>query len=123
MNSCIFCNLSKEKIILENEYTQAFFDEFPVSKGHMLIIPKRHVSSFFDLTKQEHDAVLELLQICKKKLEKLYAPNGYNIGVNIGEYAGQSIFHVHIHLIPRYKGDTPNPRGGIRGVIPSKQNY
>ncbi len=123
MGICIFCNLSKEKIYVENEFALAFFDEFPVNKGHTIIIPKRHVSSFFDLTKQEHDAVLELLQICKKKLEKLYAPNGYNIGVNIGEYAGQSIFHVHIHLIPRYKGDTPNPRGGIRGVIPSKQNY
>lgn len=110
-------------IIVENELALAFYDSFPVSAGHVLIIPKRHVASFFELSSEEYKSIIELLNKCKKILDSKYQPDGYNVGVNIGEAAGQSVFHVHMHLIPRYKGDVPKPRGGVRGVIPSKQSY
>lgn len=123
MKNCIFCDLSKEKIIIENELAQAFYDEFPVSKGHILIIPKRHVANFFELEQKELNGINSLILECKKIIDNKYSPDGYNIGVNVGEHAGQSVFHVHVHLIPRYKGDVANPKGGVRGVIPEKQNY
>jgi len=123
MKNCIFCDLPKEKIIIENELAQAFYDEFPVSKGHILIVPKRHVANFFELEQKELNDINSLILECKKIIDNKYSPDGYNIGVNVGEHAGQSVFHVHVHLIPRYKGDVANPKGGVRGVIPEKQNY
>lgn len=123
MKNCIFCDLPKEKIILENELARAFYDEFPVSKGHILIIPKRHIANFFELEQKELNDINSLILECKKIIDNKYAPDGYNIGVNVGKHAGQSVFHVHVHLIPRYKGDVADPKGGIRGVIPEKQNY
>lgn len=123
MKNCIFCDLPKEKIIIENELARAFYDEFPVSKGHILIIPKRHIANFFELEQKELNDINSLILECKKIIDNKYAPDGYNIGVNVGEHAGQSVFHVHVHLIPRYKGDVANPKGGVRGVIPEKQNY
>lgn len=123
-NKCPFCKVEKEReIIAESFRSIAFFDGFPVSLGHALIIPKRHVASFFDLTNEEQLDMLNLVNMVKSIIDEKYNPDGYNVGVNVGEAAGQSIFHVHMHLIPRYKGDVPNPRGGVRGVIPSKQNY
>ena len=123
-NKCPFCKAGSERdIIASSSLSIAFFDGFPVSRGHTLIIPRRHVASFFDLTKEEQLDILELADNVKIILEEKFHPDGYNVGVNIGEAAGQSIFHVHMHLIPRYKGDVPNPRGGVRGVIPTKQNY
>ena len=123
-NICPFCKAESEReIIASSSLSVAFFDGFPVSPGHALIIPKRHVSSFFDLSKEEQQDLLNLAERVKRIVEERYHPDGYNIGINVGEAAGQSIFHVHMHLIPRYKGDVPNPRGGVRGVIPSKQNY
>ena len=123
-NPCPFCRVESEReIIASSALSLAFFDGFPVSPGHTLIIPKRHVSSFFDLTKEEQLDLLQLADDVKLIIEERYHPDGYNIGVNVGESAGQSIFHVHMHLIPRYHGDVSNPRGGVRGVIPSKQNY
>ena len=123
-NICPFCKAESEReIIASSSLSVAFFDGFPVSPGHALIIPKRHVSSFFDLSKEEQRDLLNLAERVKRIVEERYHPDGYNIGINVGEAAGQSIFHVHMHLIPRYKGDVPNPRGGVRGVIPSKQNY
>ncbi len=123
-NPCPFCKAESEReIIASSSLSVAFYDGFPVSPGHALIIPKRHVASFFDLTKEEQLDLLKLVDEVKQLVEDTYHPNGYNIGVNVGEAAGQSIFHVHMHLIPRYQGDVPNPRGGVRGVIPSKQNY
>ena len=101
----------------------SFFDGFPVSPGHALIIPRRHVASFFDLTQEERQDMFNMVDEVKRILDDRFHPDGYNIGVNIGEAAGQSIFHVHLHLIPRYSGDVPNPRGGVRGVIPHKQSY
>ena len=123
MKNCIFCDLPKEKIIIENELARAFYDEFPVSKGHILIIPKRHIANFFELEQKELNDINSLILECKKIIDNKYSPDGYNIGVNVGEHAGQSVFHVHVHLIPRYKGDVANPKGGVRGVIPEKQNY
>lgn len=108
---------------LANEYGYVRPDKFPVSPGHTLIIPHRHVESFFDLRPAERDRLFELVEQAKAMLAMQHRPDGYNVGVNIGETAGQTVMHVHIHLIPRYAGDTPNPRGGVRGVIPAKQNY
>ncbi len=124
VNNCPFCKVESEReIIASSPLSVAFFDGFPVSPGHALIIPKRHVSSFFDLSQEERQDLLNLANSVKQIVEERYHPDGYNIGVNVGEAAGQSIFHVHMHLIPRYQGDVPNPRGGVRGVIPDKQNY
>ncbi|OIJ09316.1 diadenosine tetraphosphate hydrolase [Anaerobacillus arseniciselenatis] len=120
-NPCPFC--TPENIVLSNELAYAIFDIYPVNKGHLLIIPKRHVSGFFDTTTEEREAINELLEQGKSLLEEKYQPDGYNIGINCGETAGQTIFHVHVHLIPRYEGDMENPRGGVRGVIPEKRIY
>ena len=123
-NNCPFCKVESEReIIASSLLSVAFYDGFPVSPGHALIIPKRHVSSFFDLSKEERQDLLNMADSVKRILEERYHPDGYNIGINVGEAAGQSIFHVHMHLIPRYQGDVPSPRGGVRGVIPTKQNY
>jgi len=123
-NNCPFCKVESEReIIASTSLSIAFFDGFPVSPGHALIIPRRHVASFFDLTKDEQQDMLKLMDSVKNIIDEKYNPDGYNVGVNVGEAAGQSIFHVHMHLIPRYKGDVSNPRGGVRGVIPSKQSY
>ncbi len=111
------------EIICETATCVAFYDGYPVSPGHALIIPKRHVASYFDLTNHEREAMNVMLQYVKQKVDERYHPDGYNIGINVNEAAGQSVFHVHMHLIPRYKGDVPNPKGGVRGVIPSKQKY
>ena len=119
--TCVFCQITD--IVLENELALAFYDKYPVNKGHLLIIPKRHVEQYFDLTEQERIAIDELLFQGKKMLDEQYQPDGYNIGVNSGEAAGQTVFHVHVHLIPRYDGDMKDPRGGVRGVIPEKQVY
>lgn len=123
-NNCPFCNLAQHvEIICESEICVAFFDGYPVSPGHALIIPKRHVASYFDLTDEERKAMNAMLLEVKQKLDERFHPDGYNIGINVGEDAGQSVFHCHMHLIPRYKGDVPNPKGGVRGVIPNKQKY
>jgi diadenosine tetraphosphate (Ap4A) HIT family hydrolase len=123
-NNCPFCKVESEReIIASSALSLAFFDGFPVSPGHALIIPRRHVASFFDLTKEEKQDLLSLMDNVKRIIDERYNPDGYNIGVNVCEAAGQSVLHVHMHLIPRYKGDVPNPRGGVRGVIPAKQNY
>lgn len=125
MKDCLFCSWKeeKEKIIIENEMAFARYDEFAVSKGHILIMTKRHVKDFFETTLEERQAIFELIDKAKASIDKKYHPTGYNIGMNCGLSAGQSVMHVHVHLIPRYDGDVENPRGGIRGVIPQKQNY
>ena len=121
---CPFCNLNpKVGLVCESATAVAFFDGYPVSKGHTLIIPKRHVASYFDLTNHEQQALWLVVNHCKKLLTERFNPDGFNVGINVGEAAGQSVFHVHIHLIPRYKGDVENPKGGVRGVIPTKQKY
>ena len=108
MENCLFCEWKdeKEKIILENEYAFARFDEFPVSKGHILFMTKRHVKDFFETTAEEKNAIFELMDQAKAMLDEKYYPDGYNIGMNCGQAAGQSVMHVHVHLIPRYNGDS-----------------
>lgn len=121
---CIFCHLDQDReIIAENDLAIAFYDTFPVNPGHTLIIPKRHVANYFDLTDGEIVAMQSLLKQVKQIIEQRYSPDGYNIGVNVNMAGGQSIFHVHMYLIPRFFGDVENPKGGVRGVIPSKQKY
>ena len=120
-NGCPFC--SEDDSIIKSELAYARFDKFPVNPGHVLVIPRRHVSSFFETSQAERQEMLNFVDEMKLILDRRYAPDGYNIGVNIGETSGQTVMHVHVHLIPRYKGDIPNPRGGVRGVIPSKQSY
>lgn len=121
---CPFCHLDKEaEVVCETPTCIAFYDKYPVSPGHTLIIPKRHVASYFDLSDAERADMGMMLQHVKQTLDKRYHPDGYNIGINIGTAAGQTVFHVHMHLIPRYKGDVANPKGGVRGVIPEKQRY
>ena len=123
-SSCIFCHLGEDKeIIAENDLAIAFYDGFPVNPGHALIIPKRHVANYFDLTAEECAAMQTLLKTVQTQVETRFHPDGYNIGVNVNAAAGQSIFHVHMHLIPRFLGDVEDPEGGVRGVIPSKQKY
>ena len=119
--NCIFCDINN--YILENELAYAIFDNYPVNKGHMLFIPKRHVKNFFDITKEEREAIFNLIDEGKKLLDEKYSPDSYNIGINCGEEAGQTVMLVHVQLIPRYKGDMNDPRGGVRGVIPSKMKY
>lgn len=125
MKVCVFCQnfMPNKEQLLQNKLAIAYLDEFPVSKGHILIISKRHASTFFDLTKEEQISLITLLNECKEYIDNKYNPDGYNVGLNCGEFAGQSVMHVHMHLIPRYKGDVSNPRGGIRGIIPNKKNY
>lgn len=125
MEDCLFCKWKeeKEKIVLENELAFARFDEFPVNKGHLLFMTKRHVKDFFGTTPEEKQAIFELVDKAKKLIDEQFHPTGYNIGMNCGLSAGQSVMHVHVHLIPRYDGDVENPRGGVRGIIPKKQNY
>lgn len=118
---CIFCKM--KDYILENELAYAIYDKYPVGKGHMLFIPKRHVKNFFDITKEEREAIFELIDEGKKLLDEKYSPDSYNVGINCGEHAGQTIMHVHVHLIPRYIGDMKDPTGGVRGVIPYKMKY
>lgn len=124
MDKCLFCEKAKtQEKLLENDSCYAVFDGFPVSPGHVLIISKRHAQTFFDLTENEQHDMIDLLNKCKLLIDEKYNPQGYNVGLNCGLVAGQSIMHVHMHLIPRYTGDVENPRGGVRGVIPAKRNY
>jgi len=119
--NCPFCN--PNKIILSNDLAYAIFDRYPVNEGHMLIIPRRHVKDFWTSAAPERRTINDLLEECKGYLDKKFEPDDYNIGVNCGEVAGQSIFHLHVHLISRYTGDIENPKGGVRGVIPSRRIY
>ncbi|HET8810344.1 MAG TPA: bifunctional class I SAM-dependent methyltransferase/HIT family protein [Flavobacteriaceae bacterium] len=121
---CPFCNPEAEReLIVESATAYAIFDKFPVNDGHTLIIPKKHCADYFDLTFKEQSACIFMLNKVKEILEKRFKPEGFNVGINIGNKAGQTVNHVHIHLIPRYEGDVEDPAGGVRGVIPDKQNY
>lgn len=122
---CLFCEKMKtQEILIENDYSFAILDSYPVSKGHTLVIPKRHVADYFEMTATERNAVHDLLRIRRKQLlETDPAIEGFNVGVNSGKAAGQTVFHCHIHLIPRRLGDTHHPKGGVRGVIPNKMSY
>lgn len=118
---CPFCRPAGA--LLENDLALVIRDRFPVSPGHLLILPRRHVADWFETTMQERLAMFDLADGAKARLDGEFHPDGYNLGINVGEAAGQTIYHVHLHLIPRYRGDVAVPRGGVRGVIPSKQSY
>ena len=121
---CLFCNIPPVRIILENELAYAVRDGYPVTEMHSLIIPKRHIQDYFDLTTEELIACDQLIRSLKDEISNSdNSVNGFNIGMNSGETAGQTIFHCHIHLIPRRTGDVDNPRGGIRNIIPDMGNY
>ena len=123
MKPCGFCTLAPARVIAENELAVVVRDGFPVSPGHTLIIPRRHIESFFDLAGEERTAMLTLLDSAKTELETEFHPDGYNIGINDGVAAGQTVAHLHIHLIPRYAADRADPRGGVRWVLPQKAKY
>jgi diadenosine tetraphosphate (Ap4A) HIT family hydrolase len=121
--SCPFCSLPRDRIVLEGEAALAFRDSFPVSLGHTLIVPKRHVSSFFEVTSAERADLMSVLTEARNDLDSQFHPAGYNIGINDRPAAGQTVPHLHIHLIPRYEGDCDDPRGGVRWVLPDKAAY
>ncbi|MBW9152227.1 HIT family protein [Clostridium estertheticum] len=123
MSECIFCNINESEIIVENRYAVAILDHFPVNNGHCLIITKRHFANFFEATEEEIKAIYKLLHEVKEMFDIQYEPAGYNIGINVGKYAGQTINHLHVHLIPRYIGDVDDPRGGVRNLKKSLVEY
>ena len=120
---CPFCPPKDHEVLETHELAVAIKDSFPLTRGHALVVPRRHVASFFDLTTEERLAIVELLDRAKAVLDKRYAPDAYNIGINDGAPAGQTVMHVHVHLIPRYKGDADDPRGGVRWIFPRKADY
>tara|TARA_B100000614_G_scaffold181407_1_gene162169 strand:+ start:250 stop:648 length:399 start_codon:yes stop_codon:yes gene_type:complete len=123
-NPCLFCNVKKSGCAYENKLAYASFDTYPVSKYHCLIIPKRHIKDYFDLSKEELIACDQLIKAVKDEITvKDKSVKGFNLGTNIGKISGQSILHCHFHLIPRREGDVENPQGGVRSVIPKKQHY
>ena len=124
MDKCVFCEkFDSDRIIYEDSTWMAVLDGFPVSKGHTLLIPKRHCETYFDLNDVENGTLCATINVVKRNLDTRYNPSGYNIGVNCGKSAGQTVPHCHIHIIPRYDGDVEDPRGGIRGCIPSRMKY
>ncbi len=118
---CLFC--TPRGVTRQNALAYSARDSFPVSPGHSLIIPFRHCAGFFDLSPEEMAACMELLLATREDLEEELRPDGYNVGVNVGRAGGQSVLHVHVHLIPRYAGDHPSPQGGVRQIIPWKADY
>ena len=123
MDNCIFCNINSSEIIAENKFVFAVLDKFPVNEGHALIITKRHFESFFDASEEEIVAIYSLMHELKEMFDVQYEPAGYNVGINIGYAAGQTIMHLHLHFIPRYNGDVENPRGGIRKLKMNLVDY
>jgi diadenosine tetraphosphate (Ap4A) HIT family hydrolase len=121
---CVFCEaISRHVHLVENSHAVAFPDAYPLSPGHALIVPRRHVTDFFTLSGDEQAAVWDLIRQVRDSIEGEYSPAGYNVGLNAGPVAGQTINHAHVHVIPRYKGDVDDPRGGIRWVIPARAAY
>jgi diadenosine tetraphosphate (Ap4A) HIT family hydrolase len=122
-STCPFCTLKTNRIFTLNAHALAILDGFPISPGHALIIPKRHIASLFEATREERESLFDLMEQVKTKLHEKYNPDGYNIGINDGAVAGQTVMHLHIHLIPRFVGDQPDPRGGVRWIFPEKADY
>ena len=120
---CPFCRLDPARILAEDALSVVYRDGFPVSPGHAVIIPRRHVATLFEATREEQIALLDALAQAKRLIDRQHQPDGYNIGINHGQAGGQSVPHLHIHLIPRYRGDKEDPRGGVRWVLPDKAKY
>jgi len=122
-SECPFCGFPPDRIVLANDHSFAIYDGFPVSPGHMLVLPKRHIASIFEGSEEEKAAMLALLSEVRELIQKEFNPDGFNVGINDGPAAGQTVMHLHIHLIPRYKGDKAYPRGGVRWIFPEKAIY
>ena len=122
-SACPFCSPDPARVFFRGDGVFALWDAFPVSEGHALIVPFRHVASWFDATEDERAEFLQAVSIVREEIEASRSPDGYNIGVNDGFAAGQTVIHLHLHVIPRYAGDVPDPRGGIRWVIPGRAPY
>ena len=122
-NNCPFGNPPVESIFYEDELIRCTWDAFPVSEGHALVITRRHVATWFDATVEEQAAIVRGIEIARREIEKSMRPDGYNVGFNAGEAAGQTVFHLHVHVIPRLRGDVEDPRGGVRWVIPANARY
>lgn len=120
---CPFCHLEPSRIRLENEFAASFPDAFPISEGHTLVVPKRHVASLFDLPEEEQAAVWRLVALARGKLMNELRADAFNVGLNDGSAAGQTVMHAHVHIIPRRQGDAADPRGGVRWIIPGKAKY
>ncbi len=120
---CAFCTLPSSRVIDSSQHGLVIRDGYPISPGHSLVIPRRHTGSFFDLSAEERTDLLTLLDRAKAVADAEFSPDGYNIGVNDGAAAGQTVPHLHIHLIPRYNDDCPDPRGGVRWIVPNKADY
>ncbi|KIH76870.1 Diadenosine tetraphosphate (Ap4A) hydrolase [Geoalkalibacter ferrihydriticus] len=123
MTTCPFCKPDASRTILTSAHAWAISDAYPVTPGHTLIIPKRHIASFFEATREEQRAMLDLLDKTRRLLLSERNPDGFSIGINDGTAAGQTVMHLHIHLMPRYQGDMPDPRGGVRWIFPDKAAY
>ena len=123
ISTCPFCSLPDARVVADHGAVVVIRDGFPVSPGHALVIPKRHVGSFFETTREEREAILRALDATKVELQATLKPQGYNIGINDAPAAGQTVPHLHVHLIPRYDGDQPDPRGGVRWIFPDKAKY
>jgi len=122
-NPCLFCKPKPREVIAETDTALLVTDTYPVSLGHCLVIPKRHIATYFECNEEENRDFRTLIIKAKEYLDKKHSPDAYNIGNNNGLHAGQSVFHLHIHIIPRYKGDVENPKGGVRWVLPKKSQY
>src|ERR1700676_2796286 len=120
---CPFCDPPEARVVVQDPLAIALWDGYPVSPGHALIIPRRHTRGWFDATELEQSALLALVNTAKLVIDDRHKPDGYNIGINSGAAAGQTVFHLHVHLIPRFLGDVDDPRGGVRHVIPAKAKY
>jgi len=120
---CPFCDLPADRMILQNPVVYAMWDGYPVSPGHVLVVTRRHVAGWAETTAAERDALWRAVELARAEIEKHHSPDGYNVGINDGAAAGQTIFHLHLHVIPRYEGDVEDPRGGIRHVIAAKADY
>ena len=124
---CPFCSIAEQMpidvILIENEHSLAFRDLYPISKGHTLVIPKEHIEDYFHLSSEQTQSIWSLVAEIKELLQESYKPDGFNVGINIGSAAGQTVSHCHVHVIPRYEGDIQDPRGGIRWTIPQNARY
>jgi diadenosine tetraphosphate (Ap4A) HIT family hydrolase len=121
--ACVFCSPPHDRLFHRGRLVFGVWDQYPVSPGHALIIPRRHVASWFEATEEERIELMSSVSDARRAIEQIHHPNGYNLGVNVGDAAGQTVFHLHVHVIPRYHGDVPSPRGGVRHVIPEKADY
>jgi diadenosine tetraphosphate (Ap4A) HIT family hydrolase len=123
MTESPFANVEPARVFYESTLVIGLWDAFPVSPGHALVVPRRVVPTWFEATREEQVALLEGIEAARRAIEETLRPDGYNIGINLGAAAGQTVFHLHVHVIPRYLGDVEDPRGGVRHVIPDKANY